>query len=35
MFFGVVDSMYEDRLGMVFKQRAQNIAGNFMRNLRL
>jgi hemoglobin len=35
MFFSVVDSMYEDRLGMIFKQRAQNIAGNFMRNLRL
>ena len=35
MFFEVVDSLYEDHLGMVFKSRAQNIAGNFMRNLRL
>ena len=35
MFFQVVDSLYEEKLGMVFKQRAQNIAGNFMRNLGL
>jgi len=35
MFFETIDSMYEDRLGMVFKQRAQNIAENFMRNMRL
>ena len=35
MFFETIDSLYEDNLGMVFKSRAQNIAGNFMRNLRL
>lgn len=35
MFFEVIDSKYEDNLGVIFKQRAQNIAGNFMRNLAL
>jgi len=35
MFFQTIDSLYEDNLGMVFKSRAQNIAGNFMRNLGL
>ncbi len=35
MFFQVVDSLYEEKLGMIFKQRAQNIAGNFMRNMGL
>lgn len=35
MFFEVIDSLYEDNLTIIFKQRAQNIAENFMRNMRL
>lgn len=35
MFFEVVDSMYVDRLAIVFKSRAENIAMNFIRNLNL
>lgn len=35
MFFEVIDSMYEPKLGMIFKTRAENIASNFMRNLQL
>ena len=33
MFFGIIDNMYESDIGEVFKMRASNIAGNFMRNL--
>ena len=35
MFFEVIDSLYEPKLGMIFKTRAENIASNFMRNLQL
>lgn len=35
MFFEIIDSLYEPRLGAVFKDRAEIIAGNFMRNMRL
>ncbi len=35
MFFEVVDNMYENRVGIVFKSRAENIAMNFMKNLNL
>ena len=33
MFFEIIDSMYEEQIGIVFKSRAENIAMNFMRNL--
>jgi len=33
MFFEIIDSMYEENIGVVFKSRAENIAMNFMRNL--
>lgn len=33
MFFEIIDSMYEENVGIVFKSRAENIAMNFMRNL--
>ena len=33
MFFEIIDSMYEESIGIVFKARAENIASNFMRNL--
>ena len=35
IFFETVDSIYEDEVAIVFKSRAENIAGNFMRNLGL
>lgn len=35
MFFEVIDAKYEEHLGIIFKQRAQNIAQNFMRNLKI
>jgi len=35
MFFKTIDSLYEPHLGEIFKNRAQNIAMNFMRNLGL
>lgn len=35
MFFEVIDETYIEPVGDVFKMRAQNIAGNFMRNLGL
>jgi hemoglobin len=35
MFFEIIDAQYEQNVGIVFKQRAQNIAENFMRNLKL
>lgn len=35
MFFELIDSMYENRVGIVFKSRAENIAMNFMKNLNL
>ena len=35
MFFELVDSKYEDKVGIVFKSRAENIAMNFIRNLNL
>jgi hemoglobin len=35
MFFEVIDSLYEPKLGIMFKTRAENIASNFMRNLQL
>jgi hemoglobin len=35
IFFETIDSLYETRLGAVFKDRAEIIAGNFMRNMRL
>ena len=35
MFFNVIDSLYEPHLGQVFKVRAEDIANNFMRNMRL
>ena len=35
IFFKTVDSIYEINTGMIFKQRAENIAHNFMRNLSL
>ncbi len=35
MFYETIDSLYIDRLGSVFKNRADIIAGNFMRNMRL
>lgn len=33
MFFETIDSIYEPLLGAVFKDRAEIIAGNFMRNM--
>ncbi|MGB3752019.1 MAG: group III truncated hemoglobin [Arcobacteraceae bacterium] len=35
MFFETIDALYEPQLGIIFKTRAENIAGNFMRNLQL
>ncbi len=35
LFFKTIDSLYEPHLGQIFKDRAQNIAMNFMRNLQL
>ena len=35
MFFETIDDTYIEPVGDVFKMRAQNIAGNFMRNLGL
>jgi len=35
MFFETIDELYEPQLGIIFKTRAENIAGNFMRNLQL
>jgi hemoglobin len=35
MFFEVIDDFYEPEAGMVFKQRAEDIAHNFMRKLSL
>jgi hemoglobin len=35
MFFEIIDTMYEENIGIVFKSRAENIASNFMRNLGL
>ena len=35
MFFEIIDAMYEENIGIVFKSRAENIASNFMRNLSL
>lgn len=35
MFYETIDSLYIERLGSVFKDRAEIIAGNFMRNMRL
>ena len=35
LFFETVDSIYAPHLGLVFKERSQIIAGNFMRNLRI
>jgi hemoglobin len=35
MFFEIIDAMYEENIGVIFKSRAENIASNFMRNLGL
>lgn len=35
MFFETIDSMYEEKTGQIFKDRATIIAGNFKRNLGL
>ena len=35
MFFEIIDAMYEENIGVIFKSRAENIASNFMRNLSL
>jgi hemoglobin len=35
LFFETVDALYVPTLGMVFKERSEIIAGNFMRNLRI
>jgi len=35
LFFETVDEVFIPRLGIVFKERGKNIAGNFMRNLHI
>ena len=35
MFFEIIDAMYEENIGVIFKSRAENIASNFMRNLNI
>ena len=35
MFFEIIDAMYEENIGCLLYNRAENIASNFMRNLGL
>ena len=35
IFFETIDSLYDEEQGYIFKSRAENIAMNFIRNLRL